>query len=269
MLRILITAAVAIVVLLLLFQNLLIYHPRKYSFDFSVRYPFLVPLAYTTAQGRQQSYYFPPRLSPGQPPHRFWVVFPGNGSRALDWMDFLDPPADPRDGFLLIDYPGYGACRGSPSPATIEASAEAAFAALAESLHSQPALLESNLNLLCQSIGCATGLNFAVHHPVDRIILLSPFTSLRDMARLAIGWPLCWLLIHNFDNSARLRELAARPNPPRVIIFHGDADTLVPITMGRQLAAMFPAMITFQSVPGAGHNTILHDARPQIMERFN
>jgi alpha-beta hydrolase superfamily lysophospholipase len=264
MLRILITAAV-VVVLLLLFQNLLIYHPRKYGFDFSARYPFLVPLAYSTAQGRQQAYYFPPRTSPGQPPHRLWVVFPGNGSRALDWMAFLNPPSDSRDGFLLIDYPGYGACQGSPSPAAIEASSEAAFAALAGFLHSQPAVLDAHLNLLCQSIGCATGLNFAVHHPVDRIILLSPFTTLRDMARRAIGWPLCWLLIHNFDNAARLRELAARPHPPRITIFHGGADTLVPITMGRRLAAMFPAMIAFQSIPGAGHNTILYDAQHEVL----
>jgi len=265
MLRILITSAVAIVILLLLFQNLLIYHPRKYSFDIPTRYPFVVRLAYTTGQGLQQAYYFPPANAPTQSPSHLWVIFAGNGSLALDWMGFLHPPPDSRDGFLLIDYPGYGACQGSPSPAAIEDSAEAAFTALADSLHTQPAALETNLNLLCQSIGCATGLNFAVHHPVDRIILISPFTTLRDMARRVIGWPLCWLLIHNFDNTARLAELAARAHPPRVTIFHGDADTSVPYAMGRQLAAMFPAMITFQTVPGAGHNTIVYDARPQIL----
>lgn len=264
MFRILIIAALAVVVLLLLFQNLLIYHPRRYAPGASALHPFLVPLSYTTSQGPQQAFYLPPSLLPDQPPRHLWVIFPGNGSLALDWVHFLDPPPDPGGGFLLIDYPGYGDCQGSPSPAAIQASAEAAFACLAQSLHTQPAVLEGDLNLLCHSIGCATGLNFAARHPVDRIILLSPFTSLRDMARRTVGWPLCWLLLHDFDNRARLRELAARPRPPRVTILHGGDDLLVPISMGRQLAAMFPAMITFQEIPGADHNTILFDARSQI-----
>lgn len=265
MFRIIIATVLAMILLLLLFQHLLIYHPRPYNFDASARYPFLVPLPYTTAQGRQDAWYLPPSRLPAQPPRHLWVVFSGNGSLALDWVGFLDPPPDPTDGFLLIDYPGYGNCQGHPSPATIQASAEAAFAALAESLRTQPGVLEKDLNLLCVSIGCGAGLNFAIRHPVDRIVLLAPFTSLRDMAQRTVGWPLCWVLLHNFDNRARLRELAARPNPPRVLILHGDADSLVPIAMGRQLASMFPRMITFEAVPGAGHNTVVSDARPQIL----
>ncbi len=192
------------------------------------------------------------------------MVFPGNGSR-VDWVAFLDPARDPRAGYLLIDYPGYGDCQGSPSPAAIQASAEGAFACLAQALHTQPGVLEENLNLLCHSIGCATGLNFAAGHPVDRMILLAPFTSLRDMARRTVGWPLCWLLLHNYDNRARLGELAARPRPPRVMIFHGDHDQIVPVSMGRQLGSMIPRMITFHDVTGADHNTILSDARSQIL----
>jgi len=264
MLRIVIATAFALVFLLLFFQNRLIYHPRPYTVDAATRYPSIVPLSYTTSQGRQQAFYLPPRLDPAQPPSRLWLIFHGNGSLALDWVNFLDPPPDPHDAFLLIDYPGYGDCQGTPSPASIHASAEAAFACLAQPLHTQPRVLEQNLNLLCHSIGCAAGLNFAVRHPVDRIILLAPFTSLRDMARRTVGWPLCWLLLHNYDNRARLSELAARQHPPRVLILHGDDDRLVPVSMGRQLASMFPGMITFRDVPGADHNTILYDSRNQI-----
>ena len=125
-------------------------------------------------------------------------------------------------------------------------------------------MLDENLNLLCISLGCATGLNFAVRHPVDRIILCAPFTSMRDMARRTVGWPLCWLLMHNYDNRARLGELAARPHPPRITIFHGDEDETVPISMGRQLAGLYPQMIVFHPVPGAGHNTVLSDSQSQI-----
>ena len=121
-----------------------------------------------------------------------------------------------------------------------------------------------HLNLLCLSIGCGTGLNFAVKHPADRIILAAPFTSLRDMARRTVGWPLCWLLMHNYDNRARLADLSARGHPPRIDIFHGDDDQTVPISMGRELASKYPAMSTFHAVPGAGHNTVLANARSEI-----
>lgn len=264
MFRIFIGTAIGLIFLLLFFQDRLIYHPRRYTIDAATRYPSIIPLSYTTSQGLQQAFYLPPRFRPTDPPARLWVLFPGNGSLALNWVNFLDPPPASREGFLLIDYPGYGNCHGSPAPATIQTSAEAAFACLAQSLRTQPALLDQNLNLLCHSIGCAAGLNFAVRHPVDRIILLAPFTSLRDMARRTVGWPLCWLLLHDFDNRARLRELAARPHPPRILILHGADDQLVPVSMGRQLASMFPAMITFHDIPGADHNTILDDAHNQI-----
>ena len=101
-----------------------------------------------------------------------WVMFAGNGSLALDWLNYLDPAPNPHDGYLMVDYPGYGDSQGNCSPRTIEESAEKAFRTLAATLHTEPAALESDLNLVGLSIGCATGLNFAVHHPVKRIILL-------------------------------------------------------------------------------------------------
>lgn len=261
LLRVFIVTVLAIVMLLLFFQHKLIYHPRRYSVDSGLRNPALVALSYTTSQGRQKSFYLPPRTLPLR---RLWVLFPGNGSLALDWLGYLDPPADSRDGYLLIEYPGYGDCEGFASPGAIQESAEGAFASLAQSLQTKPAELEGKLNLLCLSIGCATGLNFAVRHPIGQVILVAPFTTMRAMARRVVGWPLCYVLMHNFDNRARLNELAVRPEPPRVNIFHGEDDEVVPFSMGRELAGMHPGMITFHGVPGATHNTVLFDAKAEI-----
>ena len=48
------------------------------------------------------------------------------------------------------------------------------------------------------------------------------------------------------------------------LILHGDDDQTVPISMGRELASKYPAMSTFHAVPGAGHNTVLANARSEI-----
>jgi pimeloyl-ACP methyl ester carboxylesterase len=84
------------------------------------------------------------------------------------------------------------------------------------------------------------------------------------MGRHTVGWPLCYLLRHNYDNRARLRDLATRQPLPRITIFHGGDDGLIPASMGRELASLFPAMITFHEIPGADHNSVLSGARAQI-----
>jgi uncharacterized protein len=251
-------------------QHKIIWFPRSYGPAYKLALPKdAVELNYTTSQGKQCAFYLPPPASTSAGPERIWVLFGGNGSLALDWTDFTAHDPDRRDGFLLIDYPGYGRCEGTAEPANIEESSEMALGALAGRLQIKPGELESKLNVLGHSIGTGAALQFAAHHPVRQVVLLSPFTSLRDMARRTVGWPLCWLLRHNFDNRARLKELAARPAPPQVTIFHGTEDEVIPMKMGRALAAMFPKITTFHEVPGATHDSIVGDAETQIFSAMN
>ena len=73
----------------------------------------------------------------------------------------------------------------------------------------------------------------------------------------------------DFDNRARLRELAAQPSPPRVTIFHGTADEVIPFKMGRTLGTMFPKITTFHAVPDATHDSIVYNAAPEIFSTMN
>jgi pimeloyl-ACP methyl ester carboxylesterase len=251
-------------------QHKMIWFPRPYGPTYKVELPaHAVELRYTTSQGNQCSFYLPPPADVSVPPDRVWVLFGGNGAQALDWTDIAAADPDKRDGFLLFEYPGYGNCQGSAEPANIEESADAAVDALAKHLRMKPDELGGRLDALGHSIGAAAALQFAVRHPVKRLILLAPFTSLRAMAQHAVGWPLCYLLKHNFDNRGRLRQLAARFPPPRVTIFHGSDDEMIPPKMGRALAEMCPSIATFHEIPGATHDTIAYDAQAQIYSAMN
>ena len=193
------------------------------------------------------------------------MLFAGNGSLALDWADLAAADPDPGRAFLFVDYPGYGLCEGKPSPRSIAQNVDGALAVLARRIGYPGAAaltkaLEARgvLGVMGHSMGAGAALAFAARTPeVSRIVLVSPFTSLRAMARLTVGWPLCWLLRGNFDNVARLDEIALRPVLPRVLILHGDHDTLIPQEMGRSLAGKHPDFTRFESVPGAGHDDIV------------
>ena len=263
-------ALVTIPAALLFFrQHSFIYHPRKYAAGYERVLPQgAVPLRYTTIAGNQVAFYVPPRSGAAQP-SRVWVMFTGNASVALDWLDVVAMSRNEGDGFLLIDYPGYGASDGVAAIATTRGSADSAVAKLAEHLQSSEADLSAQLSVVGLSLGAAAALDFAAGHPIQRAVLIAPFTSLRDMAAQLFTKPASLLLLENYDNRARLRELAARESPPRVTIFHGTADTLIPPDMGRQLVESAPAIATFVPVQGATHDTIVGDALPQIIEEIS
>jgi pimeloyl-ACP methyl ester carboxylesterase len=260
---ILILLAVVLVVVLIQGQHRMIYYPRPYGDD-----PPLPEhghaLKYATSQGRQLAFYLPP-AGEGKVPARLWLMCAGNASLALDWLELLEDFPDPAAGFLLLDYPGYGDSQGRPGPASIMESAEAALSALAIHLETNRADLDSRLMVMGHSLGAAAVLLYAGRHPVGRIVLVSPFTSLKDMAARLVSPLLAWTLSHDYDNRARLKEILTRQPVPPITIIHGDHDQVVPVDMGRQLASL-SRLIDYQEVAQGDHNYILVTAKDEIIQ---
>ena len=267
---ILMTALIAFLLLavagLLLFQHGLTYFPRPYEPSYRMGFPpGMVEIEYTASAGSQTAFYLPPSDNPDSPPGRLWVMVGGNASLALDWADLIVDVKDSRAGYLLIDYPGYGNSRGKASSKRMLESCEAAMQTLAKRLKVKPERLEADINYLGHSMGCAAVLQLAARHKANRIILVAPFTSLLDMARLTAGWPLCYTLLDPYDTRARRDELAERLDPPAVHIFHGTADNIVPFRMGVELSERQPGLVTFHRIQGGDHNWVIEMSRKDIL----
>lgn len=198
-------------------------------------------------------FYRPPR--DGSEPRQLWFCFGGNADLALSWDAFAEEHARPGTGFLLVEYPGYGACVGKPSPASMLAANERAVALLATHLGLDVTEVHRRAGGVGHSLGAAALLQYAAKHPLRRLVLIAPFTTMKDMAQRSVGWPLCELLVHRFDNHARLAEIAASGLPPTTII-HGNQDELIPVGMGRVLAEAHPG-IHLSVIVGAQHNDVL------------
>ncbi len=224
--------------------------------------PALEILRYDIDQGAQVSFYRPP--ASGREPERVWLMCGGQGDTALSWPVGLADAADREAGFLLLDYPGSGFCRGSPTPARILAASEAAVACLRTRLGWSPERCAGRLGVFGYSLGSAMALQYAARHEVRRIILAAPFTSLAEMGDLRYGWPCGELLRDRYDNAARLSEIAQQARRPPLVIVHGDQDDTVPVGMSQRLAAPYAGWIARIVVPGADHDSVIPPALRQL-----
>ena len=262
-------------VLLILVQNAMIYHPSDYSpgvVDDFVEEG-IVSLEFETNQGRQHAYWFRPASTEGAPseelpPDTVWIAFGGNASRALVWADFLKLHRDSSIGFLLVEYPGYGDCEGSPSPTSILDNTTSAVTALSGHFQWPEQEIREKLALLGHSLGAAAALQAAEHYGVTRIVLISPFTSLKAMAVRVVTPIYAPLVRHRWDNVARLETLEGLKGA-NVAIVHGIDDIEIPITMSRELAERFPGMVSLEEVPNLGHNDLFYGASETILARIS
>lgn len=256
-------------VLLFAVQRSLMYYPQPYPAGFERQFGEVVaPIEFDAGEGRQMAFYLAPRKGTvHEAPERLWVLFHGNASRALDWLasDLVDLHPDAEAGFLLVDFPGFGASEGSPSRTGIIENGVLAFKALADRFGEDPEDLARRTGVLGYSMGAAAGMEFAVRHPVRAVVVISPFTSIMDMARRLYG-PFRHVALDRFDNMARLDELAAREDPPTVWIFHGTADPIIPADMGRQLAARQPAITRLAMDDGGDHDWIIQRMGPRMQQ---
>ena len=253
-------AVLGVAVFLYFEQHSMIYHPRPYIGAYTRVLPANgVELNYTLPFGKQTAFYIP---LGSEPPKRVWIAFCGNGSLALDWTGLLTSYPKNGDGFLLVDYPGYGKNSGYATIESTRATADGALHALAERLHVD--LADVDLCVIGHSLGAAAALDFAAHHHVKRVVLAAPFTSLRDEAATVVGTQLARVLIENYDNRENLREIFKRDPQVRVTIFHGTDDDVIPVRMGRALAHEFPT-VEYHEVARANHVTVLDDARSEII----
>lgn len=172
------------------------------------------------------------------------VYFHGNGESAAHNLPFAADLARRGIGVFLAEYRGYGGLPGSPTEDGLYADGEAAV----ETVLSSGGVRPERLILIGRSLGSGVATELARRRPCALLVLISPYTSIVAVGRALTG-PLAELAIPDrYDNLGKI----ARVRCP-VVILHGTRDEVIPVAMGRALAAATPG-ITYVEVPGASHN---------------
>ena len=246
-------AYVALVLVLMSIEDCLVFHPyspqRRWAeppADCEVQDLFLRTLDGTKIHAR----WYPCRSARGA----VLVCHSRNGnlSLAVRAQDVRRWHEEVGVSVLVFDYPGYGRSHGSPSEAGCYAAADAAYDWLAQVQQIAP----ENLLLLGRSLGTAVAVDLASRRPHRALLLISPFTSVPDVAHhLCPVLPTRTLMRNRFDSLARI---GACPQP--LLVFHGTADNVVPFALGQQLFAAARAPKRFVRVEGAGHRNAVTPA---------
>lgn len=189
-----------------------------------------------------------PQTSPG-----LLLAFHGNADLAVWQIDWARE-ASRRTGVavMLAEYRGYMGLEGKPSYAGSQQDAAAAYRHAVDSL-GVPA---GRIAIFGHSMGSAIGAELAARHPPAALLLQSPFTSARDMARRIVGYRppgMVWSVISrlHFDTGAKVARLSAP-----VSVAHGGRDLLIPQAMGEQVYAAARIKGQWLLVPEAAHNDV-------------
>jgi hypothetical protein len=193
----------------------------------------------------------------GPAPGLLW--FYGNGETIAAIWPVLREFQPPGVALLAVDYPGYGGSGGRAREAALYAAGDAAYEALAR----RPGVDARRIFVYGRSLGSAVATRTATRHQTAGLILESPFTSAREMSRQHYRLFPRFVLRLGLDNLATI----ARVRCP-VLVFHGTDDLLVPIEMGRRVAAAVPGPVEFVAIEGAGHNDTYDRGGPAYRDRL-
>src|SRR6266700_4734371 len=187
----------------------------------------------------------PPPTSPTSPTSPGLLWFYGNGETVAAIWPIVREFQPPGTAVLVLDYPGYGGSGGRATEGALYAAADAAYAAL----RARPDVDPQRIYVYGRSLGSAVATYTAAHHPVAGLVLESPFTNAAAMAKYHYGLLPRFLLRLSLDNVANVRRVSCP-----ILLFHGDADRLVPTAMGMAVAAAAAGPVEVVLIHGAGHN---------------
>ena len=179
------------------------------------------------------------------------IYFGGNAEDVAGNIETLSA-AFPEHSLFLVNYRGYGGSSGRPTETGLRADALAIFDRVRE--------LHPDIAVMGRSLGSGVAVALASQRPVERLVLVTAYDSLVNVAREYFGWLPVGLLLKDRYESARL----APRIEARVLIVIAADDEIISRPRSEALVAAFaPGQARIEVIAGAGHNTL--DLSPRYL----
>jgi hypothetical protein len=189
---------------------------------------------------------------------RVAVVFHGNAgdvANFLPYQRYFEELGVTSYGF---DYRGYGTSTGWPSEDGLYRDAEAVI----DDALRRESITRDELILTGISIGTGPAAYAAAKYKPKVALLITPFTNLPDVIG---GTPLFGIFRSFAWHTFPVKQFVASLSDTCVVVAHGNADTVIPFDLGRQVyQSARHRNAKFVTSPTAGHNDIFFQSVSEI-----
>lgn len=173
--------------------------------------------------------------------------FAGNASNAAAIAEFL-AALYPEHRVIGFHYRGYRPSGGTPSAAALLDDAPIIYDLVRERLR------PDRIVGVGISIGSGVAAGLAARRPLDGLVLVTPFDSVRSVAQGQFPWlPVSLLIRHDLPSA----DVLARSDVP-VAIVAADRDRVIPPRNTRALAKVVRNLVHDVSLADAQHNDIAY-----------
>jgi pimeloyl-ACP methyl ester carboxylesterase len=174
------------------------------------------------------------------------VLYHGNAGSACDRAWYAMQIEAAGYGYAIVEYAGYSNDPRQTTHDLIKQDVRNVIAYFTETNHPV-------VGIIGESIGSGPASYHASIAPPAQLLLITPFTSLKDVAQDRFWFYPAGLLVDNaFDTVAKLAAYEGT-----VTIIHGTDDTVIPFRFGQAVYNSIATEKTLIAVDGADHNNLL------------
>jgi pimeloyl-ACP methyl ester carboxylesterase len=166
------------------------------------------------------------------------IYFGGNGEDSLNFIDIAKEIKE--YNFLVFNYRGYGLSEGEPSRDSILNDAKEIY----------DKFLDKNSVAIGRSLGSSVATYLASQREIDRLLIITPFDSIKSMGEDIFKLPLSPILKHNFDTSKYIKDITT-PTFMLVVL----RDEIVPKKHSDNLKKSIKNLVIYREIEGT-HNFI-------------
>jgi uncharacterized protein len=225
---------------LYLFQEQLLFVPMKLSQDHVFSVPGVEEVFIDVPGARISALHYK-----NENPRGLIFFLHGNAGSLDNWLRSTAFYQKTNFDLFMIDYRGFGKSTGRIK------SEEQLIRDVHASWKQVIGEYEDKLKIVYgRSLGTALAAELSLAVRPDMTILVSPYYSMHEMARLYYPWVPGFILRYPLDTAHYLEQIQ---NP--VMIIHGDQDTIIPLEHSQRLTTVSEnaSLIT---IPGAMHDDI-------------
>lgn len=243
---ILIAAGVVVAVLVRWFEKQIVFFPSRYPEGYWEPRALGLPVEdifLTSGDLQLHGWYVPHPRAAGQ-----ILMCHGNAGNVTDRLELLQMlHAHVPANVFIFDYRGFGRSNGSPSENGVYEDAVAAFDWLKNADPELPIIVHGH------SLGSAVAIDLATKRKaVAGLILESPFTNAKDMARRMFGGlPMHWFASMRWASDEKIATL----HLPKLFL-HGGKDLTIPLRLGEKLYQSAASPKEFVTIPNGDHNNL-------------